>query len=85
MFLQRPGLKVLARAQTFRRQSVMCFSIEIISAGEFMRNHTKLFLTSFIASLGLTSIAFAADLPARTYTKAPVMPMAFAAGQCPAR
>jgi outer membrane immunogenic protein len=38
--------------------------------------HSKLLLTAAIASLGLTTIASAADLPARTYTKAPVMPVA---------
>ena len=33
--------------------------------------NAKLLLTAAIASLGLTTIAAAADLPARAYTKAP--------------
>jgi len=36
--------------------------------------HSKLLLTAAIASLGQTTVASAADLPARTYTKAPVPP-----------
>jgi outer membrane immunogenic protein len=40
------------------------------------RFHAKL-LTAVVASLGLTAMASAADLPARTYTKAPVMPPVF--------
>src|ERR1700722_10141732 len=37
-----------------------------------MRNiQTKLLLASAIVSVGLISVASAADLPARTYTKAP--------------
>jgi outer membrane immunogenic protein len=39
--------------------------------------HTKLLLTTAIVSVGLTSMAFAADLPARTYTKAPVLQAAY--------
>jgi outer membrane immunogenic protein len=35
--------------------------------------HTKLLLTTAIVSLGLSGLASAADLPARTYTKAPPM------------
>lgn len=43
-----------------------------------MRHYrTKLLLTATVASLGFAAIASAADLPARTYTKAPVAPMAF--------
>jgi outer membrane immunogenic protein len=42
-----------------------------------MRIATKRLLTVAIASLGLTTIASAADLPARTYTNAPVVPLAF--------
>ena len=41
-----------------------------------MRN-AKLLLTSAVLSLGLTGIAAAADLPARTYTKAPVIQAAY--------
>ena len=41
------------------------------------RYGTKLLLTTAIASLALAGIASAADLPARTYTKAPVAPPAF--------
>jgi outer membrane immunogenic protein len=40
------------------------------------RFHAKL-LTAVVASLGLTAMASAADLPARTYTKAPVIPPVF--------
>lgn len=41
-----------------------------------MRHYaSKLLLTAAIASLGLATIASAADLPARTYTKAPVAPV----------
>jgi outer membrane immunogenic protein len=42
------------------------------------RFSSKLLLTAAIASLGLTAMASAADLPARTYTKAPVMPVVVA-------
>jgi outer membrane immunogenic protein len=38
---------------------------------------TTLLMTAAIASLGFANIASAADLPARTYTKAPVAPVAF--------
>lgn len=37
---------------------------------------TKYLLTAALAFVGLTNIASAADLPAQTYTKAPVMPVA---------
>ena len=41
-----------------------------------MRHYaSKLLLTATIASLGFAAIASAADLPARTYTKAPVAPV----------
>jgi outer membrane immunogenic protein len=38
---------------------------------------TKLLLTAALALIGWTNMASAADLPARTYTKAPVMPEVF--------
>jgi outer membrane immunogenic protein len=38
--------------------------------------HTKFLLAAALALVGLTNIALAADLPAQTYTKAPVMPVA---------
>jgi len=38
---------------------------------------TKLLLTAAFASLGFAGIASAADLPARAYTKAPVVPTTF--------
>ena len=43
-----------------------------------MRHYrTGLLMTAAIASLGFAGIASAADLPARTYTKAPVIPIAY--------
>lgn len=41
------------------------------------RYSTKFLFTAAIASIGFAGIASAADLPARTYTKAPVAPIAF--------
>jgi outer membrane immunogenic protein len=41
-----------------------------------MSNHTKRYIAAAITMLGLTSLASAADLPAQTYTKAPVAPVA---------
>jgi outer membrane immunogenic protein len=41
-----------------------------------MTGSTKRFIATAITMLGLTSIASAADLPERTYTKAPIIPSA---------
>ena len=40
-----------------------------------MPNFKKMFLAASVVSLGLTNVAFGADLPARVYTKAPVIPV----------
>src|SRR3569832_2337897 len=79
LFLQRCARKcsiVAACLRSFSRVSLnACRSRQLfssLSSEENMRYlNARLLLTAAIASLGLTTIAFAADLPARTNTKAP--------------
>jgi outer membrane immunogenic protein len=54
---------ITSPAETFR----------FYALGNIQMRYARLLVTTAIASLGLTGMASAADLPARTYTKAPPM------------